>query len=173
MHPKFHPVCSMGNRFELQAILRQVHRMTPKITFSLTRAKVPMIYVLLVLPSPRLQSALLYDQHVLRYKVAKHRKCTEWPQNDIERVLYTGYTPVYSKYYPSSLQSLVHFAPRPAVFKISHICNCPLAIMLNDQTIKSQTIKISKFILFTSLEKSLSGSIYEFWGVKLVFTFRG
>ena len=44
--------------------------------------------------SETIETVLLYDQPFSRYKVVENRKCTEWPQNDlnhltVERTLYT------------------------------------------------------------------------------------
>ncbi len=51
----------------LQAILRQVNRMTPKWPWTLQDQRYT-TYVLLVSPSPKLHSVLLYDQPFSKYR---------------------------------------------------------------------------------------------------------
>ena len=61
--------------FELQAILRQVHRWPPKVTLNTKRSKLPHIPM-----SPKFQSILLYGKPFLSYRPFWD-KCTKWPQN--------------------------------------------------------------------------------------------
>ena len=35
-------------------------------------------------PSPKFSSVSLYNQPFSRYKIVENRKCTEWPQNELE-----------------------------------------------------------------------------------------
>ncbi len=58
--PNFTPFHSTVRRFELQAILRQVHWMTPKWPWRLIGQRYP-IHVLYISLSPKLHSVLLYD----------------------------------------------------------------------------------------------------------------
>ncbi len=67
--------------FELQAILRKVHQMTPNWLEHYKLKCSP--YVLIVSIIPKFHSVTLYDQPFLRYR-AFWDKCTEWPQNDLE-----------------------------------------------------------------------------------------
>ncbi len=69
----------------VQAILRQVHQMSPKMTLNTKRSKYPIItyYVLLVFPSPKFQFVSFYNQPILSYRPFWD-KCTEWPINDPE-----------------------------------------------------------------------------------------
>ncbi len=53
--------------FEIQAILRQVHRMTPNWPWTLLGQRYT-TYVLLVSPSPKFCSVLLYDQRFPWYR---------------------------------------------------------------------------------------------------------
>ena len=53
--------------FELQAIFRQVHRMTPKGSWTLQDQRYT-TYVLLVSSSPKFHSVLLYDQPFSKYR---------------------------------------------------------------------------------------------------------
>ncbi len=72
---------------ELQAILRQVHWMTPKWPWTL-QGQLYSIYVLLVSVSTKLHSLLLY-MPLFRYKIVeivKNPKCTEWHENGIEHL---------------------------------------------------------------------------------------
>ena len=72
--------CSMGNLFELQAILREVHRMVPKMTLNTTRSKLPHICFTSVHESQiSVSFALLYNQPFWSYRPFWD-KCSEWPQ---------------------------------------------------------------------------------------------
>ncbi len=75
---KFQSVLLLGNVFELQTILRLVHRTTP----------VPHICVTTAL-NPKFQSVWLYDQLFWSYRAFWH-KYTEWPQNDLENYKVKG-----------------------------------------------------------------------------------
>ncbi len=58
-----------------------------------------LIYVLLVSPSLKFHPIFHWDQAFSRYKVVNKRKCTKWPQNDLEHLVKRIY-PVYIKYQP-------------------------------------------------------------------------
>ncbi len=79
--PKFHCFALRRAVFELQAILRKVHWMTPKWPWTLQGHRYQ-INVLLVSMSPKFHSVSLYDQPFSRYRPFWN-KCTEWPQNDL------------------------------------------------------------------------------------------
>ncbi len=67
--------------FELQAISRQIHRMTPKWPWILNGQRYS-IYMLQLPLSPKFQSDLLYDQLFSRYRPFLrhvHRMTPKWP----------------------------------------------------------------------------------------------
>ncbi len=72
--------------FETQAILRQAHWMTPKLTLNSTRSKVFM-YVLLVSLSLKFHPIFLNNQLFSRHKVVDNQKCASWPRNDLEHLI--------------------------------------------------------------------------------------
>ncbi len=74
--------------FEIQASLGQVHQMTPKWHWTLQGQRYP-IYVLLLSTSSKVHSISLYGQPFWRYRQL-WEKCTEWPQNDLERYKVKG-----------------------------------------------------------------------------------
>ncbi len=68
--------------FNKQAILRQVHRMTPKWPWTLQGQRYP-INVLEVSMGPKFNAVSLYNQPFSRFRPFGD-KCTEWPQVDLE-----------------------------------------------------------------------------------------
>ncbi len=68
--------------FNIQAILRQVHQMTPKWPWILQGHRYP-IYVLLVSMSPKFHFVSLYDEPFSSYRPFWEKR-TKWPQNDLE-----------------------------------------------------------------------------------------
>ena len=79
--PNFTPFCSMTVVFEMQAILRQLHRMTLKWPWTY-KVKSCIPYVLPVSSSIKFQSFNL--RPAIFESQAIWDKCTEWPHNDLE-----------------------------------------------------------------------------------------
>ncbi len=73
------------------------------------------------LPGPEAQTWVRFTLRIAvpRYKVVKTRKCTKWPQSELER-LTVKTTPYTLKNYPEA-QILVLFAKCPAVSNILQI----------------------------------------------------
>ena len=94
---------SVGNLFELQAILREVHRMVPKMTLNTTRSKVPHICFTSVHGSQISASFAL--QPVVLELQAISDKCSEWPQISLNTTR--------SKVLESQIS--LHYALRPTV----------------------------------------------------------
>ena len=87
MSPNFTPFHSTTSRFRLQAILRQVHQMTPKWHWTIQDQMYP-IYVLVVYSSIKFQSFSFYDLPFLSYRQYWDNS-TEWPQNYLEHYMVT------------------------------------------------------------------------------------
>ncbi len=111
--PKFHSVSLRPAIFELQAILRQVHRMTPKWPWTLKGKRYP-IYMIQIPSSPKFHSILLYGQAFLGYMPFSD-KYTQWPQ----MVLNTKSSKVPHIHVTSThgSQISITFALRQAVFE--------------------------------------------------------
>ena len=129
--------------FELQAILKQMHWMTPKWPW--TQQGHHHGYPICGLPvsrRPKFRSISLYDQLFQSYRPFWH-KCTEWPQNDLEyyKVKGTPYICYYCPWFPnfspfrsmtSYIQVTGHFEKslsndakmtlNPTRSKVPHIC---------------------------------------------------
>ena len=103
--------------FQIQAILRQGHRTTPKWPWRQEGYVCP-IYILLVCTSPKFYSASLYNKPVLKYK-AFSDKWTEWPQIDLEpykvKLSYIWIKTVCGS------QISTRFAQRPGIFELRAI----------------------------------------------------
>ncbi len=65
---------------------------------------------------PKYLSVARYDHPFTRYKVVEFRKYTEWPQTDLEHLTVKGTLNALNTY--PETQSFIHFAVRPAIFKI-------------------------------------------------------
>ncbi len=93
----------------------EMHRMTPNWTWTLS-SQTYSIYTKYLPLRPKVSSVLLYDHPFPRYKFAENRKCTEWPQTELEHL--TGKSTLYTlNTYPEA-QILVRFALWLAVFEI-------------------------------------------------------
>ena len=68
--------------FRLQAILRQLHWLTPKWPWRLKGQRYP-IYILELTPSPKFHSISLYGQPFASYRTF-WEKCIRWLQNDLK-----------------------------------------------------------------------------------------
>ena len=112
---------------------------------------------------------------VFRDMRSPERKCTEWPQTELEHLKSQKYL-VYTTYREAHI--LVRFALRRlerydqsgfqyiAQFIIPHWLPC--------QTEKKcQKFKISNFTILSALVETLPRSMHEFWGANLVCSFRG
>ncbi len=96
--------------FNIQAILRQVHQMTPKWPWTLQGHRYP-INVLLVSTSPKFHSVSLYDKQFSGYRPF-WEKCTKWPQIDLEHYKlkcspYVLIVPMIPKFHSVSLYKAV------------------------------------------------------------------
>ncbi len=76
----------------------EMHQMTPEWPCTLNCHKHP-VYTEYLSLKPNFWSILLCSQPFWRYKVAKNRKCIEWPRNDLEN-LTVKKCPVYTKLIP-------------------------------------------------------------------------
>ena len=101
--------------FELQDIFK--HQGTQKRHWTLQGQRFPK-YVLPMSLCPRFHSVLLYNQALSTCETIENRKCTEWPQTDLEHIKVTVKYLVLINYLPPETHILVRFATRPAVFKI-------------------------------------------------------
>ncbi len=65
----------------------EMHQMTPNRSWTLIsqKSKVPLSTKYLPL-RPKVWSVSLYGQRFPRYKVAEYRKCTEWPQTELQHL---------------------------------------------------------------------------------------
>ena len=73
--------------FDMQACRKsEMHRMTPEWPQALNCQK-HNVYTEYSSPRPKFHSVSLYDQPFWRYKLAKYRKRTQWPQNDINHLI--------------------------------------------------------------------------------------
>ncbi len=72
-------------------------------------------------PSPEFSVHFALQPTIFEIKVAKNRKCTEWPQTDLEHLTVKSTLFALNTPPPLPAQILLRFALRGAVFKISHI----------------------------------------------------
>ncbi len=126
--------------------------------------------MLLTLTS-KFSSILHYDQWFSRYKVAKNRKCTKWPQTELEHLtvkstLYTLNTyALRSKFWSVSLYN--QWFRRYCTFYNSH---WPPQKRTKNKLPKIQNLKFT--ILYTTLVDTLPMSMHEFFEANLLCTFR-
>ncbi len=131
---------------------------------------------------PKFLSVLLYDQPFSRYRAVENRKCTEWPQSDLERLIVNN-RPFTPNKYPQG-QNLSLFGLRPAVFEIQGCWNRKNRTCIDYHFKKSTTTttttkwkpnrniaKSSKFTFHsTTLVETLLGTVHECWGANLLYT---
>ncbi len=105
--------------FELQAILRQVHRMTPKcynVKYEwILQCQRYTIYVLPMSMGPKFKSFWLYDLPFWSYRPFWNN-CTEWPQ----MILHTTRSNIHHRCVTSVVESQISlcFTLQPAVLEI-------------------------------------------------------
>ncbi len=113
----------------------EMHRMTPNATWTLNSQKYSIYTKYLPLKSKFFSVLLLFSRFWDTYKVAENRKCTQWPQTELEHLtvksLYIHYMPI------PEAQILARFALRSAFFMIQGRQKSEMHWMTSGQTLNT------------------------------------
>ncbi len=133
--------------FEIQGCLKsEMHQMTPELSqpplpFQKYLTLKSTLYTINIHPGFQFHSVSLIEKPFLRYNVVKNRKCTQWPQNDLNHLTVQS---IYWTLTPEAQISL-RFALRSLVFQIIEVFGFLIGYNGEFQKfVKNQKLKISK-----------------------------